>query len=142
MNRQELMRSTILGFRFASILLAVYWLAIFIATHLPKVGLPNITNIDKVLHFGVFSILAFLMAWAIPTQMRRPRWNVLVAAVVCVSYAAIDEFSQIPVGRQADVMDWLADVAGVTFGLTVYLISRTLLWRRQGFSPVELSTTR
>ncbi len=132
------MKSTIYGVRVASVLLTVYWLMIFTGTHWPRLSLPNVSHLDKYLHFLAFSGLAFLMAWAIPTSIHRPRWNVLIAALVCVGYAAIDEFSQIPVGRTADMLDWLADCAGVTVGLTAYLASRTWLWKRQRFSPFQL----
>lgn len=136
------MKSTFHGVRIATILLSVYWLAVFTATHWPHLRVPGPQNADKVVHFGAFSVLAFLIAWAIPTQMGRPNWNVLVSAVVAISYAAFDEFSQIPVGRTADLQDWLADCVGITFGLTVYLVTRTWLWRRQRLLRAGLSTTQ
>jgi VanZ family protein len=136
------MKSTFFGFRIASLLLVIYWIILFTGTHIPRIHVPGPVNSDKVLHFGAFTVLSFLMAWAIPTQYRKPNWNVLVSALVCMGYAAFDEFSQIPVGRTADMMDWMADCAGTIFGLTVYLISRTWLWRRQRFLRAELSTTR
>ncbi len=136
------MKTTLYGIRVATILLVIYWIAVFTATHLPKVGLPSYPNADKIAHFVAFSGLAFLMAWAIPTRRDRPRWNVLVAAIVCLSYGAFDEFTQIPAGRTADIQDWFADCLGTTFGLTIYLISRAWLWRRQQFSPNALPTPR
>ncbi len=137
-NRKGMVRTTVYGVRIATVLLILYWLAIFTGTHWPRVSLPRIDNIDKVFHCVGFAGLAFLMAWAIPTQIGKPRWNVLIAAVVCVSYAAIDEFTQIPVGRTADVADWMADCLGVLLGLTAYLVTRTLLWRHLQFSPAQL----
>jgi VanZ family protein len=136
------MKMTVYGVRIATILLVIYWIAVFTGTHLPKVHIPGPQNTDKVIHFGAFTVLAFLMAWAIPTRMGQPNWNVLISAAVCMSYAAFDEFTQIPVGRTADLNDWLADCAGITFGLTVYLVTRTLLWRRQRLLKAALSTTR
>ena len=139
---QRVVRATVFGIRVATILLVVFWAAMFAGTHMPRVPMPHVSNVDKFFHFGGFAGLAFLMAWAIPTQHGRPRWNVLVAALASVGYAAVDEFSQIPVGRTADVLDWLADTAGVTAGLTAYLITRTLLQRSRSLGRVRLTMTQ
>ena len=132
--------ATVFGVRLASLLLVIYWVALFTGTHIPPVGVPRIDNIDKLLHFSAFAGLAFLLAWAIPTQAGKPRWNVLIASLAAIGYAAIDEFSQIPVGRTADMWDWLADCAGVTLGLVAYLAMRTMLVRRRLILPVRLPT--
>ena len=134
-----LVQTTVFGVRIATLLLVIFWFAMFTGTHMPRVGVPNVNHADKLLHFGGFTCLAFLMAWAIPTQYGRPRWNVLLAAAACVGYAAIDEFTQIPVGRTADVLDWLADTAGVIVGLTAYLVMRTCLQRNRSFGRVALT---
>lgn len=139
---QRVVRATVFGIRVATVLLVIFWMTMFVGTHLPRVPMPHVSNIDKLFHFGGFAGLSFLMAWAIPTQYGRPRWNVLVAALVSVGYAAIDEFSQIPVGRTADVLDWLADTAGVIAGLSAYLVTRTLLQRSRSPERVQLTMTQ
>ena len=132
-----MMKTTVYGVRIATVLLVIYWLALFTGTHVPKVPMPHINNFDKVVHCSAFAVLAFLVAWAIPTRIDRAQWNVLIAAIVCVTYAAVDELSQMPVGRTADVYDWFADVLGTLLGLTTYLFSRAWLWRRQQYSPIR-----
>jgi VanZ family protein len=72
------------------------------------------------------------LAWAIPTRKVRSI-NVLVALVVTIVYAGVDELLQIPVGRTADWLDFFADIAGITMGLSVYVLGREILiasgWR-------------
>ena len=138
----RVVRATVFGIRVATILLAVFWTAMFVGTHVPRVSMPHVSHVDKLFHFGGFTGLAFLMAWAVPTQHGRPRWNVLVAAVASVGYAAVDEFTQIPVGRTADILDWLADTTGVTVGLTAYLVTRTWLQRSRSLGQVQLTMTQ
>lgn len=46
------------------------------------------------------------------------RWLILLAIVIGVTYAASDEYHQgfVP-GRNADVMDWAADIVGLSAGI-------------------------
>jgi len=101
-------------------LLALYWLAIFVGTHLP-ISLKGGDGSDKVMHFLAFTGLAFLMALGVGG--RRPTWRtyatVLLAALM---YAGFDEVSQLLVGRHCDFWDWVADSCGTAFGLLGYLI--------------------
>lgn len=122
-----MIRTTIRGIRVASLALAGYWLMLFIATHLPAVPMPHMANSDKYLHFFAFAGLAFLLAWSIPT-IPNHRWiNVVLALAVAITYGAVDEISQTPVGRTADVMDWVADSAGAFFGVVCYVILRHII---------------
>jgi len=120
-------RTTIRGIRVASLILACYWLMLFVATHLPKVPMPHVTNSDKYIHFAAFAGLAFLLAWSIPTIPNK-RWvNVVLALAIAIIYGAVDEISQTPVGRTADIMDWAADSAGAVFGVVCYVILRQII---------------
>lgn len=124
----DLMRATIQGLRIAVIALAGYWVLLFISTHIPANALmAKIHQSDKVLHCGAFTCLAFLLAWAVPTNSARPLQNVFIAGLIGVVYAGVDELLQIPVGRTADWYDFYADCLGVCFGLTAYTILRSIL---------------
>jgi VanZ family protein len=125
------LRATYHGIRVAVIALTIYWIALTAATHAPVTVLHQVQEItrwnDKLLHFAAFAGLAFLLAWAIPTNPQRRSLNVVVAAFVGVSYAAIDELTQIPVGRTADWADFSADLSGILAGLIVYVAMREIL---------------
>jgi VanZ family protein len=120
------MKATIYGLRWAIIALAVYWVLLFIGTHIPARYLSQIRANDKLLHAGAFAGLSFLVAWAIPTRKVRSI-NVLIALFVTIVYAGLDELLQIPVGRTADWLDFYADIAGITMGLSFYVLGRSIL---------------
>ncbi len=79
------------------------------------------------MHVVAFAGLAFLLAWAIPTHPKRRSQNVVVATLIGISYAAIDELTQIPVGRTADWADFSADLFGILVGMIAYVIAREIL---------------
>lgn len=126
------MRSTIHGLRIAVVALAGYWILLFISTHIPANQLMRrIHASDKLLHATAFAGLAFLIAWAVPTNKNRLSQNVVIAAAVGVMYGGLDELLQIPVGRTADWYDFAADCFGILIGLIVYTGLRSyLIWSK------------
>ncbi len=121
------MRATFHGIRLAILVLACYWIALTTATHVSASLVASVHAYDKLIHFSAFGGLAFLIAWAVPTNVSRPSQNVLIAAFVASCYSAIDELTQIPVGRTADFFDFIADLLGILLGLLVYMVSRRIL---------------
>lgn len=91
----------------------LYLAAVFILTHLPPAYLPRVSSKDTLLHFGAYFLLALLLGLAVlkafPSAGRAELLIVLGAVAVC---AAVDEVTQPLVGREAEVSDWIADVAG------------------------------
>ncbi len=110
----------------ALVALPVYWVALFIATHYPRVRLPDeIPQSDKIAHFSAFGLLTLLF-WAF-TRVRHqigPRF-VWVSAPGLVAYAAFDELLQQFVGRYTDVDDFLANASGIaTVSIILELLRR------------------
>jgi VanZ family protein len=102
-----------------------YWAAIFVLTHLPKMpGVrPAIPHLDKAVHAGLFFGLTVLGGLAMGLRGRPDRVRaVLLWAVVYAVYGAVDEWLQGFVRRDPDVLDWLADLVGITAGSTVLLV--------------------
>jgi len=88
---------------------------IFHASGQGSVAAPDVINIDKIGHFGVFGLLATLIARTQPSS----RWwvGVLVASL----YGICDEFRQsLTPGRSVEFADWVADATGAAFAVTVY----------------------
>lgn len=116
--------------RLASVVLLAYWALIFFGTHLPSARMPSLHASDKVYHCVAFAGLSFLLCWAIPSS--RVRWGkiLVLSAVVALSYAVLDEWTQqfIP-GRTCDIWDVAADSVGVVLGLTSYSVARWLVSR-------------
>jgi VanZ family protein len=119
--------------RVAILLLAAYWLLLVTATHIPKVPEPlGFRTSDKVQHlvaYGTLSVLA-AVAWS----LARPfGWcQALVLLALIAGHGILDEVTQPIFGRNADVLDWYADVTGAALGLSGFWIGRQALrrWRK------------
>lgn len=113
--------------RCATVLLLV---VMFIFTHYPMPVSPGITISDKLVHFVAFLTLTFmiLLSWELSAGVLQPK-HYFVVWLVTTLYGALDEITQIPVGRVCDGLDWLADVVGIVAGLIIYQLLR-LLWVR------------
>jgi VanZ family protein len=103
--------------------LLIYWPLIFIATHLPRLpawaGTMGVS--DKTLHFMAYLVLVFVL-WSVVFYDRQVRWNrpgVWLVLVVVVFYGVADESLQAYVGRNPDVWDFIADLAGAVAGLII-----------------------
>ena len=103
--------------------LVLYWPAIFIGTHIPQIPrwVGQMAISDKTLHFVAYLLLSFLLWFAVnpakKVNWRKPAvWWILFAVVW---YGVIDEWLQKYVGRNADVYDFFADLAGAITGLAI-----------------------
>jgi VanZ family protein len=112
-------------------LLAAYLLLLFTATHLPPAQMPQqLPGTDKHWHFfAYFGLGIMLSLW---TCTRSVRWP-LVSLGLLAAYGALDELLQIPVGRNAEVADWIADVSGGVTGIALLfaILSTQLVRLRQ-----------
>jgi VanZ family protein len=116
------------------VLLGGYLLALLIGTHLPP-GAPVLSlfeGIDKVCHFSAYAILAALIA----TTWQLAAGHLMMGHLRCTWFGvavlgAIDELTQIPVGRDCSFWDWTADVSGAAVGLLLFVALRRLLQGRQ-----------
>lgn len=113
----------------------------FIGTHIPGHAAPSALHHDKLLHFLAYTTLTFgiLASWELSTGSLLPI-HYFVVWLTATLYGAIDEITQIPVGRTCDGLDWLCDVLGIIVGLTLFRCLRPFLYRfvlrGAGFPPV------
>jgi VanZ family protein len=103
--------------------LALYWPGMFVATHIPQVPrwVGQVPFSDKTLHFVAYLFLVFLLWFAI-NPYKKVSWRKAVPCWILfavVWYGVIDEWLQMYVGRNADVWDFVADLAGAVAGLVV-----------------------
>ncbi|MEW6511472.1 MAG: VanZ family protein [Bacteroidota bacterium] len=98
---------------------AILWaIVIFVSSSIPSDRVPPFVlfKFDKLVHFGVYFLLAFFTYRAIRYQSRWPLLadHALLFTVVLIAvYGATDEFHQYFVpGRSADLFDLLADTLG------------------------------
>ncbi|MEX2177429.1 MAG: VanZ family protein [Gemmatimonadaceae bacterium] len=104
---------------------------IFFATSMPGSLLPQqVSTVDKLAHFTMYMVLAFLLARYRSEVTSRWR-SAGFALAVAIAYGAIDEWHQqfIP-GRSTELADWYADSLGAASGALLFLLyswrSRTL----------------
>lgn len=101
----------------------LYCLLIFIQSSYPSPeNIPSLPYIDKVIHFAVYAILGILFFMAFRTQRFKENINMVIILSILSSslYGMSDEVHQYFVPhRDADLMDFLADVAGSICGVYV-----------------------
>lgn len=118
---------------------ALAWAAaIYLVSSRESVGIPSFWSADKVLHFGAYALLGFLLAHGAARSGLAPRWAVALGW----AYGASDELHQAFVpGRSADPADWAADALGVLAGTFAY--ARLMAWRRgRARTPAMAGTDR
>ena len=105
-------------------MLAAYWTFLFASTHvpLPKDALP--ANSDKAAHFVAYAGLSFLLGLWLSLRGPMTIGGYVFVLAVAAAYGAVDELTQIPVGRTGDVWDWVADCVGGGLGLAALLIAQ------------------
>jgi VanZ family protein len=128
---QPVTQFRLLGLRLAVAVLILYWFAIFVGTHLPKLPMAAQGLNDKVMHFTAFFGLATLMCYCTNSTKLVRRFGMIL--VLCFLYGAIDEWTQSLVrGRVTDFHDFLADASG---SITAVAIYATIRWIVIQFVP-------
>jgi VanZ family protein len=106
--------------------LAVYWAALFVATHIPIDRVPQAAQkADKFVHIFAFTGLAWLfaMTWELSAGRLNSR-HLMRAWFLIVLYGAFEEATQPLVGRYASFFDLLADATGAALGLALFVWTR------------------
>ncbi len=91
-------------------------------------SLPDIPNIDKILHAGIYGLLALATLFAVgkKTTFARPCQVSFLVVVFCFLYGMSDEYHQSFIaGRTPSIWDLCADTTGAL--LMVILWSRFFL---------------
>lgn len=104
-------------------LLLVYWPSLFILEHIPIPQVVYKAQVsDKILHCLAYLVLTFLL-WLAISPVQKVSWRktkVWLVLVAVVWYGVIDELLQGFVGRSCDVLDLLANYAGMLMGLILF----------------------
>jgi VanZ family protein len=112
----------------ARTLAVVYFLILFAGTHVPQPPQDAVSISDKWLHLAGYAVLTLcvLTGWELTIGKLEPKhfFAVWLAGTI---YAAIDELTQIPVGRVCDRNDWFADVLGIVVGLAAFQFGRATI---------------
>lgn len=105
------------------VLLILYWPALIVLAHMPiPQSVQNAEVSDKSLHFLAYLILVFLL-WFSVTPNEKVKWHkipVWIIFFMIAGYGAIDEIVQSVVGRNCDILDIAANIAGILTGLFIF----------------------
>jgi VanZ family protein len=103
--------------RHIGLILATYWIVLFILTSIPSNALPSIGTSDKIKHFGAYFVLTLLVRFY--AHFRRKfffssKQQITLIAILVLVYGIFDEIHQyfIP-GRFFDLLDLLANFLGI-----------------------------
>lgn len=95
---------------------------------IPSTGSWNIPNSDKLGHYIIFSVFAYLLYRGFAKQYTFEVLNeypLLISMIISVCFGVVIEFIQTTIpGRGFDVLDILANTSGIALGLSVYYLKR------------------
>lgn len=112
--------------KITAVVLALYWPTLFVFAHIPIPQVVREAHVsDKSLHFLGYLALVYLLWFTVrgnETVNWRTVWPWSMLAIGAV-YGVLDEWTQnFVAGRTCDIEDFLADVAGVVAGLTLFSV--------------------
>ena len=116
---------------------ALYWVVLFALTHTRPVHIIRGPSNDKLQHFLAYFVLGCLLGvtlW-VARPARRKMVPLLVVAIGA-AYGVFDELTQIPVGRDAEVLDWLADLSGSAAAAAIVAVVNFVHGRRSPRQPL------
>ena len=122
---------------------AIAWaVLLFLLSSIPSEAMPKLALeiSDLIEHFAAYSVFGFLLAHAIIQKAGEVSWKWRFAVLaIGALYGASDELHQTFVpGRFCAFSDFLADCAGVLFGLIVHhLLVRRWWFERKGRNNVS-----
>lgn len=102
--------------------------AAFVATHVPLPHRGSGGHWDKVAHVLIFAVLAGLAFLAQRAGRARESASFPLIFALAACYGAIDEITQPWFSRDADLLDWVADLCGAACGLAA--AAAIDAWRR------------
>jgi VanZ family protein len=80
---------------------------------------------DKIVHFGMFFILSFLVWRGMPGKLLGFfNYRFLLVLIILIAYGGMTELAQdwLTKTRHSEIMDFLTDIVGILFGLCSYLL--------------------
>lgn len=108
--------------RIARLAWIVYWIALFVLTHIPvPPRIPGIRHGDKLLHLVAYFVLTFLGGWA-RRHPAGPNAHFLWAGIFA-AYAVLDEYLQQFTGRTMSWADLIADWLGIGMATAILLVT-------------------
>ena len=93
------------------------WTAAIIATHIPPGRVPHMGVSDKLLHVLGYFVLASVFWMTLKGYRVNRLMRITCVLMGMLAYAAFDELTQPIFNRDANILDWLADVIGTVISV-------------------------
>lgn len=96
--------------------------SIFFITHIPQKFMPNrlgAIGIDKIGHIVAYGIITLLFIISLRSSLSLFSIVILFFAISC--FGVIDELTQPLVNRAGSLLDWFADIIGISVVLFSFL---------------------
>lgn len=105
-------------------------------SYIPKTGLNKIQHFDKLVHFGLFLVLGFLLSYGFfsQPQLKMQIWYyAAISLFIGIFYGAITEIMQFLFFtlRHGNFYDFLANSFGTIFGILLFVIFGKPLIRKK-----------
>lgn len=85
----------------------------------PVIGLPGM---DKLAHAGEFMVFALIGYTAI-SNYTGEKSRGIATFLISITYGSVTELTQLFISyRSASILDWLANLAGITIGLVIVVL--------------------
>lgn len=111
--------------------LIILWLISIPGSNMPKTPLLAIPHLDKLVHFGIFVVFAFLLNYGLSKQASVfcQKQQYTISLLIGVIYSAGTELLQYIVisARSAEFWDFVANFTGCVVGVLVFKYGRRLL---------------
>jgi VanZ family protein len=99
---------------------------------IPKSGIFEIPNFDKVIHFSMFTIFTFLWLNDSKNNSFIIIFSILVISICFAALSEIIQYAYIP-GRSGNILDFLSDLSGLITALLFYY----LIWKKKTVQKIK-----
>jgi VanZ family protein len=107
------------------LIITVYWAAfifILVATPIAAGGMMAGGLLDKVVHFALFGVLAYLAIYALRLKINKFGLAIAAGLLLAIFYAGLTEYIQMSIpGRSASGSDFIAGILGAFLGGSIQL---------------------
>ncbi len=106
-------------------IIIIFYLSFIPGNDLPKIN--NIPNLDKIVHFSLYSVLSFLCLSTLSSSKRKIDKKIVLGIIFSIGVFVEIMQGLLPIQRSFSFFDMMANTCGILAGLLVFsLLKRTI----------------